>query len=170
MGSEQIFKNWWSGNILDFSACTKIYKRALWDGVSFKEGHISEDTGLVAVFTPRAQSVYISDQGKYYYQQNRQNSYTYQFDFSKHLDMFYAHSEIYECFSSFPNLVSEKVVAFTRLYRRLITAKQTDMSADISAAKEIIEDKFFQLPGLISVGPTASTINLIGRAHSSPLE
>lgn len=142
IGTEQIFRNWWSGSPLEFTTCNKIYKRTLWADVLFKVGHVSEDTSLVAVFTPRAKAVYISNQGMYYYQRNRKNSYTYQYDFSKHLDLFYAHSEIYECFKSFPNMVTEKVVAFTRLYRRLISAKQTDTSADIRPQMKMISKLF----------------------------
>ena len=42
------------------------------------------------------------------------------------MDLFYAHATIYDCFKLFPDMDTEKVLAFTRLYRRLIIAKQTD--------------------------------------------
>lgn len=142
-GSEQIFKNWWSGTPLEFTACNKIYKHSLWEKVRFNIGHVSEDTLLVSVFSISARSVFISDQGMYYYQRNRKNSYTFgNYSFDMHMDLFYAHVAIFKCFEQFPNMVTEKVLAFTRLYRRLISAKQTDMSADISEPQKIIVELF----------------------------
>ena len=139
VGAKEIFRNWWSGSPLEYVVWNKIYKRNLWEGVTFKIGHISEDTCLVPIFVNRAKSVYISEKGLYYYQRERMDSYTYgEYDFNKHLDLFYAHASIYECFYQFPEMVTEKVLAFTRLYRRLITAKQTEPSADISVPQKLI--------------------------------
>ena len=139
---EMIFGNWWSGAPLAYSVWNKIFKRILWDGVCFNVGHISEDTFLVPIFSTRANAVYISEKGMYYYQRNREQSYTYIFDFDKHLDMFYAYATIYECFNHYPKLVSEKVMAFTRLFRRLITAKQTNPSAEIQVPLNYIRKNF----------------------------
>lgn len=141
--SEQIFKNWWSGSPIEYVIWNKIYKRGLWDGITFREGHISEDTYLVPIFVERARIVYISEQGLYYYQRDRKDSYTFgEYDFGKNIDLFYAHAAIYECFSRFPNLVTEKVLAFTRIYRRLITAKQAEPSADISDQQVVLTQNF----------------------------
>ena len=143
VGAEQIFSNWWSGSPLEYVIWNKIYKRSLWDGVRFKVGHISEDTCLVPQFVSRAHSIYISEKGLYYYQRDRVDSYTFgEYSFSKHLDLFYAHTAIYDCFKMYPDMVTEKVLAFTRLYRRLITACQTDRAADIKAPLEIINQGF----------------------------
>ena len=143
VGAEQIFSNWWSGSPLEYVIWNKIYKRSLWDGVRFKVGHISEDTCLVSQFVSRAHSIYISEKGLYYYQRDRVDSYTFgEYSFSKHLDLFYAHTAIYDCFKMYPDMVTEKVLAFTRLYRRLITACQTDRAADIKAPLEIINQGF----------------------------
>jgi len=142
-GAENIFQNWWSGSPLEYVIWNKIYKRILWNGVRFNVGHISEDTCLVPIFVNKARSVFISDNGLYYYQRERAESYTFgKYDFNKHLDLFYAHATIYECFKLFPNMVTEKVLAFTRLYRRLISAKQTDPTADINAPLKIINEKY----------------------------
>ena len=130
-GPEAIFRNWWSGTPLEYVSWNKLYKRNIWNDIRFNIGHTSEDTCLVADFVKRANKVYISECGLYYYQRARENSYTYQYGYDKHMDLFYAHVAIYQCFNMFPYMVSEKVLAFTRLYRRLITAKQTDMSEDI---------------------------------------
>ena len=142
-GTVQIFKNWWAGKPLEYVIWNKIYKRELWDGVTFREGHISEDTCLVPIFVGKVKKVFISDKGLYYYQRDRKDSYTFgEYDFDKNIDLFYAHAAIYECFSQFPDLITEKVLAFTRLYRRLITAKQTDLSADIHAPLRLIKHNF----------------------------
>lgn len=130
-GAEMVFCNWWSGSPLEFVIWNKIYKRQLWNDVRFNVGHISEDTCLVPRFVNQVHSVFISEQGLYYYQRERKDSYTYKYCFEKHLDLFYAHAAIYECFAQFPHLVTEKVLAFTRLYRRLITAKQADIQGDV---------------------------------------
>lgn len=143
IGAEQIFKNWWSGSPLEFTTCNKIYKRNLWKGVLFNVGHVSEDTCLAAIFYKRAKIVFISDHGLYYYQRNRMNSYTYgNYSFEKHLDLFYAHAAIYECFKTFSGMTTEKVIAFTRLYRRLIIAKQTAPSANIQTQLELVKSYF----------------------------
>ena len=143
IGSEQIFRNWWSGTPLEFTACNKIYRRELWNNVRFNVGHVSEDTFLVSLFAIKARGVFISDKGLYYYQRNRMNSYTYgEYSFDKNIDLFYAHVAIYECFEQFPDMVTEKVLAFTRLYRRLITAIQTEPNADTKAAQNLITQNF----------------------------
>lgn len=143
MGAESIFKNWWSGSPLEYVIWNKIYKRCLWNDVRFNVGHVSEDTFLVPKFVNNADIVYISELGLYYYQRGRTDSYTFgEYDFNKHLDLFYAHSTIYDCFKQFPNMVNEKVLAFTRLYRRLITAKLTDPAADIQEPKSLIAKYF----------------------------
>lgn len=142
VGKEQIFKNWWSGSPLEYVSWNKIYKRDIWNDIRFNVGHTSEDTWLVADFVKKATSLYISDKGLYYYQRDREYSYTYQYSFDKHLDLFYAHVAIYQCFGMFPNMVTEKVLAFTRLYRRLITAKQSDLSADIEYPLRLIKQNY----------------------------
>lgn len=142
VGEEQIFRNWWSGSPLEYVCWNKIYKRHIWKDVRFWVGHTSEDTRLVSDFVKKAKYIYISENGLYYYQRLRIDSYTYEYDFAKHLDLFYAHAAIYECFQLFPNMVTEKVLAFTRLYRRLVTAKQNGMHENIRVPQELIT-KFF---------------------------
>lgn len=143
IGSEQIFHNWWSGTPLEFTACNKIYRREFWNDTRFNVGHVSEDTFLVSIFAIKARAVFISEKGMYYYQRNRMNSYTYgSYTFDKNIDLFNAHATIFECFNQFPSMITEKVLAFTRLYRRLIVAKQTEPTADISEQLDIIKQYF----------------------------
>lgn len=149
-GSEQIFKNWWSGSPLEYVVWNKIYKRHLWSATRFSVGHTSEDTILVPKFVSQANHVYISEQGLYYYQRSRKESYTYVYDYAKHMDLFYAHAAIYECFSIFPGMVTEKVLAFTRLFRRLIIAHQEDAPADIRVQLEMIRQNYPSWQEIIS--------------------
>ncbi len=137
-----IFASWWSGTPLEYVIWNKIYKRYIWNGVRFAIGRTSEDTCLVADFVKRAKTVCISECGLYYYQRSRKDSYTYVYDFNKHIDLFIAHAAIFKCFDMFPDMVSEKVIAFTRLFRRLITAKQIESSADIHDGIVIIRYYF----------------------------
>ena len=130
-GCEEIFKAWWSGTPIEYTLCDKIFRRAMWNGVTFNVGHISEDTGLAATFCQRAKKVYISEKGMYYYQRNRADSYTYHYSFDKHIDLFNAHYTIYQLFEKYPTMTTEKVLAFTRLFRRLIQAKQECPQADV---------------------------------------
>ena len=103
----------------------------MWKGVSFNVGHISEDTGLAATFCQRARQVYISEKGMYYYQRNRADSYTYHYSYDKHIDLFNAHYTIFQLFRHYPEMITEKVLAFTRIFRRLIQAKQECPQADV---------------------------------------
>jgi len=141
VGAKEIFRNWWSGSPLEYVIWNKIYKRCLWHDIHFNVDHISEDTCLVPKFINRAKTVYISENGLYYYQRAREESYTFgEYTFEKHLDLFYAHAAIFNCFKLFPDMVTEKVTAFTRLYRRLISAKQSDINADIHTPLKIISE------------------------------
>ena len=144
-----IFASWWSGTPLEYVIWNKIYKRYIWNGVRFAIGRTSEDTCLVADFVKRARTVYISEWGLYYYQRSRKDSYTYVYDYKKHLDLFIAHAAIFECFDMFPDMVSEKVMAFTRLFRRLITAKQTEPSADIHEYIGMVQQYFPTWSGIL---------------------
>ena len=130
-GREEIFKAWWSGTPIEYTLCDKIFRREMWNGVTFNVGHISEDTGLAATFCQRAHQVYISEKGMYYYQRNRKDSYTYHYSFDKHIDLFNAHYKIFQLFRHYPKMTPEKILAFTRIFRRLIQAKQECPQADV---------------------------------------
>jgi len=135
-GRDEIFKAWWSGTPIEYTLCDKIFRREIWNGVTFNVGHISEDTGLAATFCQRAKKVYISEKGMYYYQRNRADSYTYHYSFDKHIDLFNAHYTIFQLFNHYPNMTTEKVLAFTRILRRLIQAKEECPQADISIQQQ----------------------------------
>lgn len=142
LGSECIFSAWWSGTPLEYVIWNKISRREIWNDVTFTEGHVSEDTGLVATFSQRAYKVYISDHGLYYYQRERLESYTYHYSFDKHIDLFNAHNAIFQLFKLYPTMTTEKVLAFTRLFRRLIQAKQECPSADVKLQQKQLTMNF----------------------------
>lgn len=142
IGGQQIFSSWWSGSPLEYVIWNKIYRREMWNGVTFNVGHISEDTGLAATFCQRASKVYISEKGMYYYQRNRADSYTYHYSFDKHIDLFNAHFAIFQLFKKYPSMTTEKVLAFTRLLRRLIQAKQECPTADVYIQHRQLSDIF----------------------------
>lgn len=129
-GHREIFGAWWSGIPLEYVIWNKIYRTEFWDGVEFRVGHVSEDTSLVAIFGRRARKVRITDCGMYFYQREREDSYTFQYSFQKHIDLFEAHCGIYEIFADFSDMTEEKVQAFTRIFRRLIQAKEACPEAD----------------------------------------
>ena len=140
--NKSIFSAWWSGTPLEYVIWNKISRKEMWKNVTFFEGHVSEDTRLVATFCQRANKVYISEVGLYYYQRERYGSYTYNYSFDKHIDLFSAHNAIFQIFKLYPTMVTEKVLAFTRLYYRLIQAKKESPDADINFQQEQITANF----------------------------
>lgn len=130
-GQEEIFSHWWSGSPLHYSTCNKIFKAEVFNNITFLEGHVSEDTRLVASFYKIANTVYLSDKGRYYYR-TRQYSLTSNYSFDKHLDLFYAHLSIYTELIKFPSLVSKRAIAFERMYRRVIQAQQSNITAALT--------------------------------------
>lgn len=140
-GKHDLFKNWWAGSIISFSLCHKIFRRKIFYDINFKEGHVSEDTLLIPRLCSLISSLYISPRGMYYYRQ-RINSYTYHYSFTKHIDMFNAHYEIYGMFALFPDLYCEKVIAFTRMLRRLITAKSENIDTDVTVQIKLLSRAF----------------------------
>ena len=151
-GIECIFANWWSGSPITYSVWNKIFKRHIFDNIRFKEGHISEDTILMVDLYKRAKSIYLSEKGMYYYQ-IRKGSYTHKYTFKSHMDLYNAHFEIYKEFNNFPSLSSESIIAYTRLYRRLLQAK-------IENPKENIKNE------IRSVSKLFPPINVIIRSKS----
>jgi glycosyltransferase involved in cell wall biosynthesis len=169
IGEKDIFTNWWSGSPLGYVIWNKIYKRHLWSNTRFAVGHTSEDTMLIPNFVEHAKCIYISVRGLYYYQRSRKESYTYRYNFNKHLDLFYAHAAIFERFTMFLDMKTEKVLAFTRLFRRLIAAKQADGTADIQAPLSFVQQHFPSWYEILSSRHTEklwlSVAKLLGPKH-----
>lgn len=131
VGCEDILARWWAGDTLTFSTCNKIYKRAIFDGITFLEHHVSEDTRLIVDFYKRAKSVYVSDVGCYFYRQN-EKSQTAHYTFDKHLDLFEAHLLIYKEITKYKSLRPQLPIAYDRLSRRLLQAHLSDDTRGLS--------------------------------------
>ena len=129
-GKEQLLLNWWSGSILHFSNLNKIFRRSVFENLRYRLGHLSEDTYLVADFVERAETAYISEKGGYFVLL-RSDSQSAQYTFSKHIDLFEAHFRTYSKIAIYPLLKPVRVEAFSRLFRRLISARLSAPEADI---------------------------------------
>ena len=140
-GTEAILSNWWSGSPIHYSIWNKIFKKEIFNHITFLEGHVSEDTRLLVDFCKKAKTVYLSDKGLYYYR-IRESSLTSNYTFDKHLDLFYAHLSIYTELIKFPILTSQQVPAFERMFRRLVQAKQSNITADLAKESKQINNLF----------------------------
>lgn len=129
-GRDQILLNWWEGNILHFANLNKIFKHTVFENLRYRVGHVSEDTYLVADFIEKAQEVYISEKGRYFYK-IRNNSLTSSYTFNKHIDLFEAHIRTYRKLTEQPLSKPVRVKAYTRLFRRLISAHIASPQSDI---------------------------------------
>lgn len=140
-GTEAIFSNWWSGSPIHYSIWNKIFKKEIFNHITFLEGHVSEDTRLLVDFYKKVKTVYLSDKGLYYYR-IRESSLTSHYTFDKHLDLFYAHLSIYTELIKFPMLVPQRAPAFERMFRRLIQAQQSNISADLTKESQQLTSLF----------------------------
>lgn len=141
-GKKDIFASWWAGSPLQYVLWNKIYKRSLWQNLEFVVGHISEDTRMIVPLCKRSSKVYLSDKGMYLYRRDRVGSYTHKESFAKHIDLFDAHCLIFKVFENYPELTKEKVMAFTRLFRRVIQAKFENPQENINKQLFIVNQLF----------------------------
>lgn len=75
-------------------AWNKIYRRSLWQGITFPEGLFFEDLYVVPLVMQRAKVILTVPTGLYYYR-SRSASITTQVSLRKHLDLFHAALELY---------------------------------------------------------------------------
>lgn len=138
-GKDQILLNWWAGNILHFSNLNKIFRRSVFEGLRYRIGHLSEDTYLIADFVEKCNIVFISEKGGYFVR-IRNNSQSSHYTFSKHIDLFEAHLHNYKKIEEYPLLKPVRVEAFSRLFRRLISAHLSSPEADIRSYLEQVKN------------------------------
>ena len=120
-GTEEIFSNWWEGNILNYSIWNKIFKKEIFKNIQFPEGHVFEDMFLISDFAKLLNKVFISENGCYYYY-HRENSITTSiFTLQKNIDHFTAQFKNYKMLYSIDSLKKYRVIAYLRVYRRLLT-------------------------------------------------
>ena len=130
-GKENILANWWEGNVLHFANLNKIFCAEIFHDLRYREGHLSEDTYLIADFVEKANQVFISEQGQYFYK-IRTNSLSASYNFDKNIDLYEAHFRTYKALYQYKSLQPARVKAFNRLFRRLIAAQMSAPKADIS--------------------------------------
>lgn len=141
IGKEQMFSNWWAGNPIHYSTCNKIFKRNIFNRIRFLEGHLSEDTRLLVDLCKVAHSIYLSDQGKYFYRA-REGSHTYTYSFNTHIDLFNAHFEIYKELIKYSSLIPQRAIAFNRIFRRLIQAQISNPRTNLFTEYQHINSYF----------------------------
>lgn len=131
-GKENILANWWEGNVLHFANLNKIFRAEIFHNLRYREGHLSEDTYLIADFVEKARQVFISEQGQYFYK-IRNNSLSASYNFNKHIDLYEAHFRTYKVLYQYASLKPARVKAFNRLFRRLIAAQISTPEANITS-------------------------------------
>ena len=134
-GTEEIFTNWWEGNILNFSICNKIIKKEFFNNIKFPEGHVFEDMFLISDFANLLNKVLISEKGCYYYYYRENSITTSIYTLQKNLDHFTAQFKNYKMLYSIDSLKQCRVIAYLRVYRRLLIINKDYPKYDIK--KEI---------------------------------
>lgn len=120
-GTEEIFSNWWEGCVLNFSIWNKIFKKEIFNNIRFPEGHVFEDMFLISDFAKLLNKVFISENGCYYYYHRENSITTSTFTLQKNLDLFIAQFKNYKMLYGIDSLKKYRVIAFLRVYRRLLT-------------------------------------------------
>lgn len=130
-GEEEIFSNWWRGDVITASAWNKIYNKEVFNNIRFPEGHVFEDLYLVVDYAKTAKKIYISEFGCYYYYVRKNSISNSTYSLSKNLDLYIGQFKVYRELCSFDSLSCYKVTAFSRIYRRLLTTKKDYIQADL---------------------------------------
>lgn len=122
-GTEDIFSHWWRGNPITPAVWNKIYKSEIFKSIRFPEGHVFEDLFLIVDFSEVAKKVYLSTKGTYFYYVRENSISRSSYSIEKHLDHFIAQFKSYRKLYDYQSLKKYRLVAFMRVFRRLITAK-----------------------------------------------
>lgn len=131
-GEEDIFANWWSNDILSPSVGNKIFRKEVFNSIRFPEGQIYEDYFLIVDFSEIIQNTYLSNEGCYHYVVRDGSTTNSTITINQCIDFFRAHIKVYEKFHSYEELRPYKLTAFSRVYRKLITARRLDHEANLS--------------------------------------
>ena len=103
------------------SSCDRLIKKEIFKNIQFPEGHVFEDMFLISDFAKLLNKVFISENGCYYYY-HRENSITTSiFTLQKNIDHFTAQFKNYKMLYSIDSLKKYRVIAYLRVYRRLLT-------------------------------------------------
>lgn len=125
-GEKDLFANWWRNNIITASVCNKIFRKEVFDMIRFPLGQTYEDYFLIVDFSEIIQNVYLSNRGLYHYILRDDSITTSNITIKKCVDYFRAHVKVYKKVYSYEDLRPYRIIAFSRVYRKLITARRTD--------------------------------------------
>ena len=132
-GTEDIFSHWWRGNPITPAVWNKIYRYEIFKRIRFPEGHVFEDLFLIVDFSEVAKKLYLSTIGTYFYYVRENSISRSHYSIDKHLDHFTAQFKNYRKLYSYSSLRKYRLVAFMRVYRRLIMAKEEHKESNISS-------------------------------------
>lgn len=146
-------------------AWNKIYRRSLWQGLTFPEGLYFEDLYVVPLVMQRATGILTVPTGLYYYC-SRNGSITTQVSLKKRLDLFHAALELYQRLLSESGWQSETL---GRLYLytmdRQIEVLQAGGSTELPSRRSVI--RLLGAPGLsVALRFKALLSGLLGRKAS----
>lgn len=131
-GEKNIFANWWTNDIITSSMCDKIFKKEVFKTIRFPEGQIYEDHFLIVDLSEIVQNVYLSNKGCYHYVIRESSTTNTIITINQSIDFFRAHVKVYAKLYSYEELRPYRLTAFSRVYRKLITAKRLDYNTDLS--------------------------------------
>ncbi len=131
-GEKDIFANWWSNDIITSSVCNKIFRKEVFESIRFPPGQGYEDHFLIVDFSEIIQNVYLSNKGCYHYVVRDGSTTNSTITINQCIDFFRAHVKVYEKFYSYEELRSYRLMAFSRVYRKLIIAKRIDYKVSLS--------------------------------------
>lgn len=130
-----------SGDIINSSACGKLYRKELWNNVFFKEGLLYEDLQIIPRIFAKVSSVAYFDDVVYGYRQN-ESSILHTFS-KKRFDALDVTTELCEHFTYSPKLYK---AALSRHYSAafnlwlLVNANNADMPEEMARCRNIVRE------------------------------
>lgn len=137
-GEKNIFANWWTNDIITSSMCDKIFQKEVFKTIRFPEGQIYEDHFLIVDLSETVQNVYLSNKGCYHYVVRDSSTTNATITITQCIDFFRAHVKVYAKLYSYEELRPHRLTAFSRVYRKLITARRLDHEANLNVYINIL--------------------------------
>lgn len=139
-GEKEIFANWWSNDIITSSVCNKIFRKEVFATTRFPIGQIYEDHFLIVDFSETVQNVYLSDKGCYHYVVRDNSITTSKVTMANCISFYKVHLKVYKKFFSYEDLRPYRLTAFSRVFRKLITARRIDHKTDLKTYINELKD------------------------------
>jgi len=132
-GEKEIFSNWWRNDIITSSVWNKIFRKEIFHSIRFPIGQTFEDYYLIVDFSEIAQNIYLSDSGCYHYEVRNNSITTSKITFENSINFLVAHMKVYKKLYSYVDLRKYRIIAFSRVFRKLITARRVDFKANMNS-------------------------------------